>query len=426
MDERFIKWLNLYDEFNNGTALRDILNDAIRCYRHGIARPALMLSYIAFIQAIRNNLLNSYMPNGFKEKRWKVAMDDLRSESKWDETVIDCIKMRNKSDDDPAFFKIADTLRDDVCYWRNRRNDCAHYKDSEITLSHVSAFWVFIMDNYNKFTPLGSLQQSINDYNRHYDISYTPKGKSTENIFQRLSLVIKTQADLEFFLDKTYDRMYVENQYELLHDLLVDGLHKEIVISFLKKDMKILNSYLCTKPKDVSIILGNDAENTRKLWYNDFSLFANSVNVYVEMLRANMIPEKEKEESLILFLKHEYKKGVFHIDNEDDITVLFDNGMYDIFIDKYLSKKFVCSNPGDKCYKTDFYISLIDRGGINDKLIGNLSKAVKGFFPYTLKDRLKSEIFSEEANKIKYLETIDRLDLEDFMNLKATEKIEKR
>ena len=139
-----------------------------------------------------------------------------------------------------------------------------------------------------------------------------------------------------------------------------------------------------------------------------------------------MIPENEKEESLILFLKHEYKKGVFHIDNEDDITVLFDNGMYDIFIDKYLSKKFVCSNLGDKCYKTNFYISLINRGGINDKLIGNLSKAVKGFFPYTLKERLKSEIFSEVANKIKYLETIDRLDLEDFMNLKATEKIEKR
>lgn len=50
MDERFIKFLNIYDEFKEGTALRDILNDAIRCYRHGIARPALMLSYIAFIQ----------------------------------------------------------------------------------------------------------------------------------------------------------------------------------------------------------------------------------------------------------------------------------------------------------------------------------------------------------------------------------------
>ena len=69
MDERFIKWLNIYDEFNSGTALRDILNDAIRCYRHGIARPALMLSYIAFIQAIRSNLLISKMPDGFNDKR---------------------------------------------------------------------------------------------------------------------------------------------------------------------------------------------------------------------------------------------------------------------------------------------------------------------------------------------------------------------
>ena len=50
MDERFIKWLNIYDEFNSGTALRDILNDAIRCYRHDIARPALMLSYIALFK----------------------------------------------------------------------------------------------------------------------------------------------------------------------------------------------------------------------------------------------------------------------------------------------------------------------------------------------------------------------------------------
>lgn len=123
MDERFIKWLNIYDEFSNGTVLRDILNDAIRCYRHDIARPALMLSYIAFIQAIRNNLLNSEMPDGFKDKRWQSAMNNLRSDSKWDETVIDCIKMRDKGDDDPAFFQIADTLRDDVCYWRNRRND---------------------------------------------------------------------------------------------------------------------------------------------------------------------------------------------------------------------------------------------------------------------------------------------------------------
>lgn len=88
MDERFIIFLNIYDEFKDGTVLRDILNDAIRCYRNGIARPALMLSYIAFIQAVRDNFLKSDMPKGFNEPRWKACMSKLRQENAWDEQVV--------------------------------------------------------------------------------------------------------------------------------------------------------------------------------------------------------------------------------------------------------------------------------------------------------------------------------------------------
>lgn len=424
MDERFIKWLNIYDEFSNGTVLRDILNDAIRCYRHGIARPALMLSYIAFIQAVRNNLLNSEMPSGFKKARWDACMNNLRSEGNWDSEVVDCIKKRANGVSDPAFFELNDTLRNDVCYWRSRRNDCAHYKDSEITLSHVSAFWVFMMDNYNKFTPIGSLQQSINDYNRHFDISRTPRGASTDKIFKRLCLVIKTEEDLEHFLKETYARMNFESQCDLLHNLLVDGLHKEIVICFLKQEKKRLNTYLRTKPKDVSLVLGNDVTTTRRFWYEDFLLFANCKNVYVEMLRARMIPDNEIKESLELLLKHEYERGAFYVD-DDAINVLMDNGLYDIFIEEYLSKSFVCSYPGQKCRKTDFYISLIAYGGITDKLILTLSDTVKGTFPYSLKDRLIDDIFSIEENNNKYLQTIARLGLEDFLSLKVNENTEK-
>lgn len=332
--------------------------------------------------------------------------------------------MRDKGDDDPAFFQITDTLRDDVCYWRNRRNDCAHYKNSEITLSHVSAFWVFIMDNYNKFTPIGSLQQSINDYYRHFDISRTPRGASTDKIFKRLCLVIKTKEDLEHFLKETDARMNFESQCDLLHNLLVDGLHKEIVICFLKQEKKRLNAYLRTKPKDVSLVLGNDATTTRRFWYEDFLLFANCKNVYVEMLLARMIPDNEIKESLELLLKHEYERGVFYVD-DDAINVLMDNGLYDIFIEEYLSKSFVCSDPGQKCRKTDFYISLIAYGGITDKLILALSDTVKGTFPYSLKDRLIDDIFSTEENKNKYLQTIAMLGLEDFLSLMVNKNTEK-
>lgn len=413
MDERFINFLNIYDEFKDGTVLRDILNDAIRCYRNGIARPALMLSYIAFIQAVRDNLLKSDMPKGFNEPRWKACMSKLRQENAWDEQVISCIKCR----DNPPYFELTDSLRDDVCYWRNRRNDCAHYKDSEITLSHVAAFWVFIMDNYNKFTPIGSLMQSVNDYKRHYNVSITPKGTSTEVIFKRLCLAIKTEDDLLLFLKETDSCMEYEEQAQLLHDLLMDERHKAKVISLLTDKLKRVKMYLALKPADVSVILGNNPEMTRKFWYEDFMLFASSANVYVEMLRAKMIPQGEIKESLNMFLKHEYKRNAFYLDNPEDFNVLKENGLYDIFIEEYLSEDFVCNNPGEKCHKTDFYISLIKRGGISDKLIKVLSESIKGTFPYTLENRLKGEIFKDEENKKQYLESIARLGLDDFLNL---------
>lgn len=418
MDERFVKWLNIYDEFRERTALRDILNDAIRCYRHDIARPALMLSYIAFIQAVRSNLLNSDKPEGFNEKRWNATMAKLRNDNKWDEEVIECIKNRGNGVDNPPFFELSDTLRNDVCYWRSRRNDCAHYKDSEITLSHVSAFWVFMMDNYNKFTPIGSIQQSINEYNRHFDISLTPRGTSTERIFKRLCLAIKTQDDLRKFLKETHSKMDFKPQCDLVHDLLIEEHHKELAISFLKGEMKRLKAYLCAKPKDVSLILGNDPTMTRKIWYDDLRVFCRCMNVYVEMLRAKMLTDAEIKESLELYLEHAYTQGHLFIKDEDDFNVLIDNGLYDIFIDEYLTKSFVCNDPGGKCRKTDFYIAMIYRGGVTDKLMLALSEAVTDTFPYTLRDRLKDEIFSEKDFKAKYVETLERLNLGDFFRLK--------
>lgn len=416
MDERFIKWLSIYDEFAEGTVLRDILNDAIRCYRNGIARPALMLSYIAFIQAVRNNLLNSEMPDGFKENRWKASMNSLRSETKWDEEVLNCIRMRS-TETEPAFFEIADTLRDDVCYWRNRRNDCAHYKSSEISLSHVSAFWMFMMDNYKEFTPLGSLAQCINDYKRHYDLSLTPVGTSTDRIFNRLCLAIKTKEDLLKFLKETFSVMYYAEQFHLLHLLLATERHRLKVIEILKKNIPKTRMYLSYFPADVSPILGDDSEMIRKFWYDGFQIHAGCTSVYAEMLRAKMIPKGEIDESLRKFLDFEYSRN-FYIEDKEDFKVLFENGLYDIFIDEYLSKEFVCSNPSEKCHKTDFYITLIEEGGITDNLIKTLSDSCTGTFPYTLKDRLRDEIFSQKENKDKYLEIIEKLGIDDFLKLK--------
>lgn len=421
MDERFLKWLSNYDEFKEGTELRDILYDAICCYRHGIARPALMLSYIAFVQAVRNNLLKSEMPSGYKPEKWNAHMNNLRRENKWDAEVIDCIKQKANGTDNPALFELSDTLRDDVCYWRNRRNECAHYKDSEISLSHVSAFWIFMMDHYTQFSPLGSIGQSINEYKRHYDVSLNPQGLSTERIFQRLCLAIKTREDLVLFLKDTYSAMGKANQFLLLHKLLGERKHRQKVVEVLTKNMDMLRAYLIYFHSDVSSLLGNKPEIVRKLWYDDFQNSGRCVNVYIETLRAKLIPEAEIKESLSMLLEQEYEHARFHISEAQDFAVLIENGLYDLFIDEYLTKDAICNNPREKCYKTDFYIGIIRRGGITDKLIKTLANSVKGCFPYTLHNRLKDEIFNVEENKNKYIETIDRLKIDDYLKLK-TEK----
>ena len=42
-----------------------------------------------------------------------------------------------------------------------------------------------------------------------------------------------------------------------------------------------------------------------------------------------------------MFLKHEYKRGAFNVDRSEDFNVLKENGLYDIFIEEYLSKDFI-------------------------------------------------------------------------------------
>ena len=130
-----------------------------------------------------------------------------------------------------------------------------------------------------------------------------------------------------------------------------------------------------------------------------------------------MIPKEEIKESLELLLRCAYRNNSFLLDKEGDFKVLFDNGFYDIFLDEYLMKDNVCFNPGEKCHKTDFYIQIISKGGITDKLVSILADAATSSFPYTLMARLKGEIFSNEENKQKYLEAISRLQLKDFLEL---------
>lgn len=84
MVERFTKWLDNYPEFQEG-ADRAILDDTIRCYKFDIPRPAVMLTYITFMFAVRKSILEIDRSFGYTEGHWNNLVSELRSENKADE-----------------------------------------------------------------------------------------------------------------------------------------------------------------------------------------------------------------------------------------------------------------------------------------------------------------------------------------------------
>lgn len=81
---------------------------------------------------------------------------NLRKEEKWDEEVNECVK---KNDPNKVIFNISDDLRNQYLYWKNRRNDCAHFKKNIIDYFHVESFWLFLQSNLVKFAVNGSKEQ---------------------------------------------------------------------------------------------------------------------------------------------------------------------------------------------------------------------------------------------------------------------------
>lgn len=89
-------------------------------------------------------MFDAKMPKGYDPNKWNGVQAKLKDEKGFDEQVFTCIQQKNCPTGTPpviAILDMPDTLWDDFIFWRNRRNDCAHYKAYDINASHVLAFY---------------------------------------------------------------------------------------------------------------------------------------------------------------------------------------------------------------------------------------------------------------------------------------------
>ncbi|XCN74176.1 MAG: hypothetical protein Q3M24_05340 [Candidatus Electrothrix aestuarii] len=280
--------------------------EAETCYRAGAYRAALLFSYIGWGLALRARLLRSACPAGINSKQWQKNLAKLRREDSWDHEVFDLVQQQKPA---PVFL-VSEDLRHQVRYWKDRRNDCAHFKTNEIDHSHVESFWQFIFSNLGKFVPNGSTASLQNEIILYFDLNVTPPDTPLDPIIERIPYCVDTDELVKFFegvvtgISSIFDEDYRINRLvnrvldtviRVTNDSTVNALK-----DFLVTSENCLVNFLREFPQHV-ILLEQNPQTVRCLWrkhlFSGFSGYHNDMKVFVALLRADLIPQEEKAEA---------------------------------------------------------------------------------------------------------------------------------
>lgn len=311
------------------------LNEAITCYKGGGYRAGLLFSYLAFSLTLRHRILGVVgTPPCFAPGEWTSKRSELTNEDKWDKCTFEATQSRGPK----AIFLISDDLRQQILYWKDRRNDCAHFKDNDIGSSHVESFWAFIRSNLGKFVPVGSRESVLQRLVSHFDPNLTPPGQDPMPIVREIPSSVEGASLPAFFMDLNEALLQTDVFSEIssrrnianVHDCIMrlgDANTIDLLLTYLKREPKQLLALLDLAPGHVQL-LHSDPQSIRKLWREQlFSKSHRGLRVYSALLRNNLIPDNEKDEAnghVALSLRGE-------IPAEEDVSDLQNGGFFHCF-----------------------------------------------------------------------------------------------
>lgn len=384
------------------------LKESIICYKAGADRAAMLFGYLSWNLILRDRLLSSSCPTGIPPGQWQSMNADLRNEDKWDAQTFDCTQSRGAK----AIFDLSDDLRDQVKYWKNRRNDCAHFKNNPIASSHVEAFWQFMQANITRFAVIGSSDELITRLEHHYDPNYTPPNTDVNHLIQLIPSAIDS-SKLPAFFNDLYQKfvgssgnLTGKNRRDLANLFSsVLSLHNSIVstecVKFLNTNEKLLMRVLKANPSHV-YYWSSDSNFIRRLW-RELSLAypAYFLDIFASLLRNGMIPVDQIQESIDWLVQ----KWPSDAPNEQDIVILEQYG----FFDKYEVKAFQVGGINDFDWANsnkDMICYLIERKPLSTTVVEAICVAFADkYHPYELRDHLRS-LFAENQAKRDEFESI--------------------
>jgi hypothetical protein len=295
----FEGWLEEQEMSDEAGAL---FAEGVTCYKTGAYRAAMILSYLAFQTVIRDRMLAAERPPGLTEARWRDALAKLRDEDRWDASTYDLIQQRK----DPVFL-IADDLRQQIAFYKNRRNDCAHSKRNRIEAPHVEAFWLFLRSSLARFVVSGSEGALLEKIRRHFDPSMTPPGRSFQALVAEIGVAVEPSNLSDFFVkvhgcfqDAVLPVVDQELLFLFLDGVLAYGSPRvmETVVRHLQADEQLLLPFLGRYPGRVAQLVTEET-SVRWLWHEKlFTIRSQAFAVFSALLSHGLIPEEQRDEAI--------------------------------------------------------------------------------------------------------------------------------
>jgi len=275
---------------------------------NGAHRAALLFSYLEFLTVVKERLLAAKKPTLFEQGNWDAIIKPLSYDEKWEAVAFEATQRpivtnpvtRIKTRD--AVFSISDQLRRQISYWRDRRNDCAHYKDNEINDFHVETFWSFLKSNLAKITVEGGVASLLAKFAQHYDPAFTAADTDVMPLVLEITTAVDTTSLPDFWIKLEQVVRYTGFGIGDFHDIidkvlaLNDNRITSSLVNFIKGSEHRLARYLTHKPTFIGS-LNFDASEIRNFWHTNLWLSQGCFNIYSVLLSLNLIPETQIEEA---------------------------------------------------------------------------------------------------------------------------------
>lgn len=305
------------------------------CFKVGAYKAALLFAYLGFMNVVRDRLVSAPAPTGINPAHWAGIQANAKNSETWEKIIFDTIQKKNPA---PVFI-LSDDLRDQLKYWKDRRNDCAHSRQNKIIAAHVESFYAFIESNLGKFVVNGSRNEMMRRVLDYFNPSLTSPSEPIAPIIQDLvntltvaeyqDFVSDISAELDNSLSPTSKALGIRNPHtvKFLEACFLDGTDelREACKAYLVTDDTLLVSFLRQYPER-AYILQDQPQKIRLIWHD--LLFDGSRHddfaVLASFLRASLIPPEQIPEAI----KRAVNSGSNKLPNDLDLKILVTHGFY--------------------------------------------------------------------------------------------------